>query len=398
MLPLREIKYGLEPNFYYLSREQQNLGDKVSIITKNCPSIEEGKHRELDGLTIHRPKKPFSFFAVKKIIELCDRDDSNIVHTHATSLFVYAFLNKVINKRINGRYVVHVHGTTRGTLKYITDFANRLPEIEYVKRRGNLSDYASILRQAIVWRQADAVIAVSKFLANELVTSFRIHPSRVYVVYNGVDTRIFYHNRNSRKLILKELAITEDQRIILFLGGYRPTKGSMVLLRAIREMKNRGYGKRICVLFIGDTTSPIEQPYMKKILNLVQSYGISRMIRLHQPVPHLQMPKYYSLADLLVVPSLYESFSKATVEAMACETPVIASRVGGLPEIVEDGVTGLLFPPANPKRLADLILSLLEDEKEAKKMGKEGRRRVSERFTWRRAADTIKREVYSSLI
>ncbi len=102
-------------------------------------------------------------------------------------------------------------------------------------------------------------------------------------------------------------------------------------------------------------------------------------------------------AAVFVVPSVYEPMGIVNLEAMACETPVVASRVGGIPEVVEDGVTGLLVPPADPPALAAAVNELLRDPERGREMGKAGRRRVLEHFTWRAVAERTL-ELYRRLI
>jgi len=105
----------------------------------------------------------------------------------------------------------------------------------------------------------------------------------------------------------------------------------------------------------------------------------------------------YSHAELFVCPSVYEPFGLINLEAMACETPVVASAVGGIVEVVDNGRTGLLVPPARPGELAAAIRTLLADPALARAMGVAGRRRVEERFTWSRVAERTER-VYREAI
>jgi starch synthase len=114
-------------------------------------------------------------------------------------------------------------------------------------------------------------------------------------------------------------------------------------------------------------------------------------------VPVDEVVELYSHAAAFACPSIYEPFGLINLEAMACETPVVATAVGGIPEVVEDGVTGVLVPPGRPDALAAALRHVLDRPAEGRAMGRAGRRRVEERFTWDRiAARTL--EVYGEAI
>jgi starch synthase len=108
-------------------------------------------------------------------------------------------------------------------------------------------------------------------------------------------------------------------------------------------------------------------------------------------VPVEQVVQLYSHAAVFACPSVYEPFGLINLEAMACEAPVVASAVGGIREVVEDGTTGLLVPPARPDELAAALRRVIEDPARARAMGRAGRRRVEERFSWASVAERTER-------
>ena len=119
-------------------------------------------------------------------------------------------------------------------------------------------------------------------------------------------------------------------------------------------------------------------PYQKKI----EALGLSECVKYHGQVSHEDMVKYYASAYLLAAPTQQESFGLILAEAMACGLPVVATRVTAIPEVVEDGVTGLLVPVQDSTALAEALETLLCDPQRAAKMGEAGRTRVEERFSW----------------
>jgi starch synthase len=112
---------------------------------------------------------------------------------------------------------------------------------------------------------------------------------------------------------------------------------------------------------------------------------------INQMLPVEEVTQLYSHAAVFTCPSVYEPFGLINLEAMACEAPVVASAVGGIPEVVEDGVTGLLVPPARPDDLAAALRLVLDDPARARVMGAAGRKRVEERFSWARVAERTER-------
>ena len=119
---------------------------------------------------------------------------------------------------------------------------------------------------------------------------------------------------------------------------------------------------------------------------LVRRYRLDKNVEFLGSISRNRLPEYYSQADIFVLPSVYEPFGIVILEAMAARLPVVASNVGGIPEIVKNNKTGLLMPSKEPKALASAIEALVDDAHLRKIMGAAGRRRVERYFTWERIA------------
>jgi glycosyltransferase involved in cell wall biosynthesis len=117
--------------------------------------------------------------------------------------------------------------------------------------------------------------------------------------------------------------------------------------------------------------------------------GIADRVTFRGHIAYGDLPRYYPGADVLVIPSFSETFGMTLVEAMACEVPVVATRVGGIPEVVANGETGILVEPGDPSVLADAILRVLSDDSLKQSMGKEGRRRVLAHFSWEQVSKVL---------
>lgn len=253
-------------------------------------------------------------------------------------------------------------------------------------------------------QQADAVISVSQGTRNEVLEHYHLDPSRVHVIYNGVDVEVF--RRTDPAPALEKYAIPSHRPYLLFVGRITRQKGVVHLVRALREVDS-GLNAVLCAG--APDTERIREEVESEIGRLQQEREGVFWIREMVPIPDLV--RLYSGAALFVCPSIYEPFGIINLEAMAAGCPVVASRVGGIPEAVADGETGLLVPfqgrgapgfdPQDPSRfasdLAVAINELFRDEKRRRKMGEAGRRRVVERFSWKAIAQQTL-ELYRGLV
>jgi glycosyltransferase involved in cell wall biosynthesis len=181
-------------------------------------------------------------------------------------------------------------------------------------------------------KRADAVVAVSSDLRQEAV-ELGADPNKVYVMPNGVDTAVFFPRdwREARQALGWPL----DHEVILSVGRLVPVKGFNLLIRAMREVRERlGRLVRCYIVGEGESRSNLE--------NEVRRLGLEQEVILPGPVSPDRLPLWYSAANLFVLLSQNEGCPNVVLEALACGTPVVAAAVGGLPELVREGVCGLL--------------------------------------------------------
>jgi glycogen synthase len=216
---------------------------------------------------------------------------------------------------------------------------------------------------------ADRVIAVSRAMAEDVQQHFAVDAGRVRVVHNGVDLQRF--RRTVECSALDRRGVTSPY--VLFVGRISEQKGLFHLLEAADRLPA---GVQLVLCASAPDTPEVEMRLERAVARAPRVRFIREMV----PVPELV--QLYSHAALFACPSVYEPFGVINLEAMACETPVVASAVGGIPEVVEDGVTGLLVPPGEPAALASAMASLLADPARARAFGAAGRRRVEKRFGW----------------
>ncbi len=198
-----------------------------------------------------------------------------------------------------------------------------------------------------VLRGADGLVAVSKDIA-ERVIAFGAAPERVRVVYDGVDSSLFHSG--GQKEARRRLGLSSDAAMLLFVGNLVAIKGLDVLLRAC-ELLARDF-EYSCFL-IGDG------PLRGNLERDVARAGLTDRVRFVGPRPHAQLPDWYRAADVFVLPSRSEGVPNVLLEAAACGTPFVASRVGGIPEIAHLGESRLV-PPGDVRQLAGALREFLE--------------------------------------
>jgi glycogen synthase len=231
---------------------------------------------------------------------------------------------------------------------------------------------------------AARVIAVSAQMRADILSNFRVDPARVRVVHNGVDALAF--RRTDRRDALARHGI--DRPYVLFVGRISEQKGIFTLLEAADAFG----GDALLVLCASSPDTPaIEARLAAEVASRPHVRWINAMLPVDEVV------ELYSHARAFVCPSIYEPFGLINLEAMACETPVIAARVGGIPEVVVDDETGWLVPPGDPPALAGAVRRLLADPERAARFGRAGRRRVEAHFSWEVIAERTL-EVYREAI
>ncbi|MEU9264841.1 glycogen synthase [Streptomyces sp. NPDC048251] len=225
---------------------------------------------------------------------------------------------------------------------------------------------------------ADAVIAVSKAMREDILACYpALAPDRVHVVHNGIDTALYRPDHGTDALT--RIGLDPDRPFVLFVGRITRQKGVPHLLRAVRDIDPAAQ----VVLCAGAPDTPeIDQEFRDLFAGLSRArdgvHWIPKML------PRPEVIQLLTHAAVFVCPSVYEPLGIVNLEAMACGTPVVASRVGGIPEVVEDGVTGTLVEVDDgfEAGLARALDAVLGDPEAGRRMGEAGRVRAVGEFGW----------------
>lgn len=248
-----------------------------------------------------------------------------------------------------------------------------------------------------ILRRADRIVAATLAERAQLEWLYKADPGKIVVIPPGVDTSHFYPiPRDEARQFIR---IAPDVRMILFVGRIEPLKGLETLIRAVSCLRWQEVGEMLYLVIIGGDphVSPEEMTAeMARLQSLCNELCLGKMVIFLGKRGQDTLPYYYSAADVLVMPSHYESFGMVALEAMACGTPVIASQVGGLAFLVQDGITGFHVPSEDPQALCEKLALLLSDEALRTRMG-QAASREAQNYDWGKIALRIL-DVYQDLI
>ena len=243
------------------------------------------------------------------------------------------------------------------------------------------------------YQAADGVIAVSQGMKRDVMELYGVPEDRVQVIYFGIDPDFYTPTFDT--VLLQKYGIDPNRPFVLFVGRITRQKGIAQLIQAIPQIRE---GVQV-VLCAGAPDTPEIAAECQTLISQVQAQR-SGVIWIQDMMPHAELRVLYTHATCFVTPSLYEPFGIINLEAMSCGTPVVGSAVGGIPEIIMDGVTGFLVPlkarsatdfePLDPNQFqTDLALKLnqlLDNPEQAQKMGQESRKRAVAVFSWKSIA------------
>lgn len=228
-------------------------------------------------------------------------------------------------------------------------------------------------------RRADAVVAVSRAVAERLEDAAGVPGERIHVILNGIETCRFEADRleRSRTDVRRTLGLEEGTRVVVVPSVLREGKGHDLLLAALPAIRDRVPEVRVLFAGGGERAGPLRREARDRGLDdLVAFLGF-----------RTDVPELLAASDLVVLPSLAEALPTVLLEAAAAGRPVVATRVGGTPEVVEDGRTGALVPPGDVEALGGAVADLLEDGVRARRFGRAARTLAKRRFGLQRQVD-----------
>jgi D-inositol-3-phosphate glycosyltransferase len=347
-----------------LSREFARRGIYVDVFTRSQnPDLLRVNNRLADrGRVIHLPAGPERPYNKNLVFDHLSQFIDEVIHFAETEeitydvLYSHYWLSGWVARALRARWgtpVVQMFHTL-GHMK------NRVAQRAADRESGRRIEIESEIVDF-----ADYVVAATPAEKAQLIWLYGADPHKIRVISPGVDLRRFHPIDPS--LAKSAIGVAEDRRLILFVGRIEPLKGIDTLLRAMALVAQRhgDWPPNLCVSIIGGNSSQgpqAENAEMERLQKLRSELGIGDLVTFAGAKDQDTLQYYYSAAEMVIMPSHYESFGMVALEAMACGTPVIASEVGGLAFVVRDGVTGFHVPERDPEALAAKIELLLVDE------------------------------------
>jgi glycosyltransferase involved in cell wall biosynthesis len=358
-----------------------------------------GKRESLCNEGVNYHYVPLNFDArllkfSKKLFKLLN----NGQHFFASYLYYYGYIFQVARHLQREKCdIVHLHNYSQ----YVPIIRKLNPKIKIVLHMH--CEWLTQLDKAVIARRlndSDLVIGVSEYITNKIRKRFPSLASRCATVYNGVDTNMFkpVNNNGNKRSMGKRL---------LCIGRMSPEKGWHVLIEAMPEVINRfpetqcemvgseGVLPKDLLISLSDDdrvtalASLYQGDYAAHLRNRVVSLNLADRVKFSRPLPHSALVTKYQISDILVQPSFSEAAPLPVLEAMACGLPVVGACVGGIPESVDNGKTGLLVEADDASALAKGIIRLLKNDDLKKSMGRAGRNRAEELFSWELVSENL---------
>ena len=378
-----------------LSRELAKKGLQIDIFTRSQnPTIPQIVNFHKGVRIIHLkagPEAPYDknqvWFHLPEFLNSVERFSHeekisyNLIHSHY-------WLSGWVGVKLSTRWKIPLLHMFH-TLGY---FKN-----EAIKPLGKSEPALRLQTEKQLVEYADHITVSSHREKVQMIWTYGVHSGKISVIPCGVNPYLFTPINPHQS---KECLGLPHKRFILFVGRIDPVKGIDTLLKSMTIVRNKlDQSQDVNLLIIGgdiDYSSYSKDSEMHKLKLLTAELGLENMVTFLGPQRQDQLPYFYSAAEVCVLPSRYESFGMVALEAMACGTPVIASKVGGLTSFIQDGLTGFLVAEEDEEALAEKILVLLDNSTLKGKLGFQARIRAEE-LSWQNIANKMF-SLYQSLL
>jgi glycosyltransferase involved in cell wall biosynthesis len=343
--------------------------DGIRIVRLNAPQIRPSRVprfvnfllAELDAVT----------FTLKVSAYLRSNASSiDIVHLHYTSIgLILAYLNRGLRRKMV--YTCH------------------LGQWSSPPKRLRFLDRLHLFLDAFLMRRIAGVVALNESMKERIVARGRVDTSRVGVLPNGVDTSFFSPDLSVEGV--RQRFGLGGRLTVLFVGRLTRMKGVDVILKAADILVNEWNYRQALFLLVGPAAFDATEQSLSvaEIRRFMDSHGLAEHIFVAGSLPLDELRRLYAASDVLLLPSQFEGDPLVTLEAMACGTPVIASRVGGLPKQVRDGSNGYLVDSGDERQVANAIRQMADNPHERLEMGRRAREYAVKEADWHTVAERL---------
>jgi glycosyltransferase involved in cell wall biosynthesis len=358
---------GLEVATLSIAQHLEALGHDVHIVT----SRDEGMPPESSdgGIHLHRVYRPG--FLMSRDEGMPPESSDGGIHLHRVyrpsfkSIGTVAFyLTALYALNSINPQIIHVQNVLLGPCGFL---AKRILKRPYVVSSHGYG-FRNLTYTAAVLKDADAVTALTDDMRKQLQ---KIWQREIYVIPNGINPERF--ERVSREEARRQLSIEASEKIVLYVGGFRPIKGVKYLIMAMQRIRHDEPNAKLILAGSGPDEGGLRL--------IVKELGLSECVRFVGAVQNDAIPVYMVASDVLVLPSLSEGFPMVSLEAMAASLPVVATKVGGTPSIIEEGINGFLVKPRDAAEIADKASSILGDRELSDFISRNNKTKA-QRYTW----------------
>jgi glycosyltransferase involved in cell wall biosynthesis len=357
-------------------------GHQVIVITTKHPegikeeSLDTARIYYLYNTRLGRYSRSWWKESIRKFEDLNEKEEFDIIYSESAGGFSY------LERRIKGEYnipiLIGIHGTALGEVK--TKLRQRF-SLRVVA--GVIKNIYGYFRDRRLLPYADALIACSEEVRKAILEELPILEKNVFTILHGIDTVRFSPQIDSCDL-QRGLDIKRDEKVLLFAGRLKEEKGIGLLVKVFKEVLTEYKEVRLIIVGSGE--------FEARARKMVDQLEMKEKVVFAGSVNHMDIPIYHSLSDIFVLPTLrQEGLPYVILEAMACGKPIVASKIGGIPSVIEDGKEGFLIKPGDIKALKERIIYLLKNPQDRESMGERGRGKVVKEFSKERMVEeTIK--------
>ncbi len=361
-------KASLYAPMYELCVELGKRGQEIHVITERNEILEKAKDQnviyhfvpKVKPTLIHRMIQILKFF--KEVLHVFSHHKIDVVYTHnQLNTPIPAYIpSKIFNVPLV--YWRCIDSSTYSSLG------------QFLRKRKILG-----LLLLFLHKTCNLIVTCTKNEKQSITNLFRINPLKIKIYPNFVNLERFKPSENEKIKKIREKLKLSGRRIILYVHRLASPSGPAYLIHAAKIVIDKA--PNTAFVFIGDG------PQKESLQNLVKHLSLEDSVIITGWIPNYKLPLFYELADIFVLPSIREGFGRVNIEAMAMKTPVIATKVGGVPEVL--GKSGILVPPKDSESIANAILFLLNNEEKRKYYAEKGYERVRKLFTLNKATQEL---------
>jgi glycosyltransferase involved in cell wall biosynthesis len=352
------LRGGMDLHGKHLLEGLASKGHEVIVISTKHPSGKEYENINgirlyyLQNTTFGSPRKKWEEESIKRFKAISGRGKIDVILSQSRAAYGVAKIAKDMGIPV----VTIMHGYQTMILRSIWNQVRNFRKGYLTFFKASLATfYYSVFQEYPLLMNSSAIIAVSDNVGEVLGRKPFIDRNKISVINYGIDLGIFNVSQEKRKKTREYLNISDQDRVILFLSLLSKQKGADVALRSFKELSEKETNIKLIIGGDGE--------YLGEAKRLAKALHIEQAVSFPGFVPNEETSGYYNAADVFVFPTLrLESFGIVIAEAMACGKPVIASNIGSIPNVIDNGLNGILIPPGDYRELTQQIRRLLKDQ------------------------------------